>query len=204
MKREKKTIHCSEAELRISERIDGEAVSAEEEARLDEHLAVCACCSEVLRGETERSRVIAAALAGPLERSERLVGAVLAQAEQYPRGEAQIVRHPFRLLAPLAGLAAAALVAVFLGGIFMPDGRNVVRGPEPLTAPIDLEVRRSVTHPEILPAADGRPLRHSTTRQKGVRSITVAPLKKGQPGARIELEIEGWHDQYREGEWSYR
>jgi hypothetical protein len=225
MNEAKRTMDCTEAELRISERVDGEAVSVQEDARLDEHLAVCATCVEVLGRERQRSVALADALAAAPRSSERLVDSVLAQAAaDVAGGEARIVRRPFRVLTSVVGLAAAALFAVFLGGRFdePTDPGGVVDLPKPVPAPtmlvgsggtashgrvtagpFELEVRRSVAHPDMIPAADGRPLRRETSHSKRVRSF-FAPSTTGGTAVRFELQIEGTMDSYDDAYWLYR
>lgn len=191
---------CKAAELWISIRLDGESLPDAEGKRLDEHLATCVRCRDLLAAEARRSSLLRGALALGAPEGAGLRRTILEELVRDPTGArrtggAEVIRAWRRPILGLAVAAAAAcgVLAVAWWDRAPPPGgsgaplltEDAVRNPSsPATssAPGRDDVFRILvedrwvdpTHP-----ADGRGRFREFQR---VRDILLAPRSKSDPG----------------------
>lgn len=164
---------CSEAQLWMSLKVDGEEVPPEARTRLEEHLAACGPCESWLREETERSLRLREYLQSEPPDRQDFEEALLAAVQQAGwdceslrfrrRGVGRVLGHsPWRNSLILIAAAALFLAVAGLGGagwLFPPE-------EEVATSPTQLDM------------APGPPILAPFTRGAGA---SVVPDSEGRP-----------------------
>ena len=164
---------CSEAQLWMSLKVDGEEVPPEARARLEEHLAGCGPCETWLREETERSLRLGEYLQSEPPDRQDFEEALLAAVQQAGwdseslrfrrRGVGRVLRHsPWRNSLILIAAAALFLAVAGLGaaGWLFPPEEGIVTSPTQLDmapAPILVPFTRGAGA-SVVPDSEGRPV----------------------------------------------
>lgn len=200
---------CSEAQLWMSLKVDGEEVPPEARAQLEEHLAACGPCETWLREETERSSRLREYLQSePLDQQdfeEELLAAVQqagwdSESLRFRRrGVGRILGHsPWRNSLILIAAAALFLAVAGLGGAgwLVPPQEDVATpgthldiAPVPILAPFTRGNGASV-----VPDSEGRPVEVRFARSLYRYRVLPAGDRAGNRAAPDAVEVGGRRD----------